>query len=111
MVGGDFLGHQILVKSMVGGDSAPDCCANFDRFKHMKVLVPPLRELEAQVFQQLFQYMWSSVLMEGATADQLPGAVAKQWVMQPSKEEESVQRWIDAFQVMPLHITSEDPLI
>lgn len=63
--------------------------------------MPPLRELEAQVFQQLFQYMWSSVLMEGATADQLPGAVAKQWIMQPSKEEECVQRWIDAFQVYP----------
>ena len=65
----------------------------------MQGLVPPLRELEAQIFQQLFQYMWSFVLMEGATADQLPGALAKQWVIPPSKEEESVQRWIDALQV------------
>ena len=65
-------------------------------------LVPPLRELEEQLFQQLFQYMWSFVLMEGATADQLPGALGKQWVIPPSPEEASVQRWIDAFQVRPL---------
>lgn len=41
--------------------------------------------------------------MEGATADQLPGSVGKKWVISPSKEEESVQRWIDAFQVCKLN--------
>ena len=61
--------------------------------------MPPLRELEEQLFQQLFQHMWSFVLMEGATADRLPGALAKQWVIPPSPEEASVQRWIDALQV------------
>ncbi len=68
-------------------------------------LVPPLRNLEEQLFQQLFQYMWSFVLMEGATADQLPGALGKQWVIPPSQEEASVQRWIDAFQAsQPFHL-------
>lgn len=38
--------------------------------------------------------------MEGATADQLPGALGKQWVIPPSQEEASVQRWIDAFQAI-----------
>lgn len=61
--------------------------------------MPPLRELEAHIFQQLFQYMWSTVLLEGARADQLPGAQPKQWIIPPSKEEEAVQRWIDALQV------------
>ena len=64
----------------------------------LQVLVPPLRELEAHIFQQLFQHMWSSILMEGVTADQLPGAQPKHWIIQPSREEEAIQRWIDGFQ-------------
>ena len=47
--------------------------------------------------------------MEGATADQLPGALVKQWIIPPSKEEESVQRWIDAFQVCPAGTSSQNP--
>lgn len=64
--------------------------------------MPPLRELEAHIFQQLFQHMWSSILIEGVTADQLPGAQSKYWIIPPSKEEEAVQRWIDGFQVRAL---------
>ena len=61
--------------------------------------MPPLRELESHIFQQLFNHLWASVLMEGVNADQLPGTQPKHWIIPPSKEEEAVQRWIDAFQV------------
>ena len=63
------------------------------------MLVPPLRELESHIFQQLFHHLWAYVLMEGVTADQLPGTQPKHWIIPPSREEEAVQRWIDAFQV------------
>lgn len=62
--------------------------------------MPPLRELEGFIFQQLFQHMWAFSLVEGVTADQLPGAQPKHWIITPSREEEAVQRWIDGFQVM-----------
>ena len=70
----------------------------------VKVLVPPLRVLEAEIFQQLFQHMWSCVLMEGITADQLPGNSRKSWSIQPNQQEEAVERWIDAFQVKPISV-------
>ena len=38
--------------------------------------------------------------MEGITADQLPGYVKKNWIMPPKGQEEAVERWIDAFQVL-----------
>ena len=64
-----------------------------------QVLVPPLRELETAIFEQLYRHLWTSVLLEGASADLLPGAQPKQWIIAPSKEEEAVQRWLDALQV------------
>ena len=39
--------------------------------------MPPLRELEAYIFDQIFHHLWHTVLMEGATSDVLAGASHK----------------------------------
>lgn len=67
----------------------------------MQGLVPPLRDLEAHLVQQLFQNMWTHVLLEGATAHKLSGARSLKWTINPSREEEAVQRWVDALQAHP----------
>lgn len=49
--------------------------------------------------------------MEGITADQIPGYSRKKWAMQPNPQEEAVERWIDALQVMqPTGLTMQADL-
>ena len=70
-----------------------------------QVLVPPLRELEAYVFEQLLRQLWRGVLLEAALGDSVAGeAAARPWpaskhVRHATKEEAAVQRWLQALQV------------
>jgi hypothetical protein len=79
------------------------------------VLVPPLRELEAYVFEQLLRQLWRGVLIEATLGDSVAGAAAARpfptWRhRRMTREEAAVVRWLQALQVchcfsisVPLH--------
>ncbi|CAL5224103.1 g6734 [Coccomyxa viridis] len=69
----------------------------------MQVLVPPLRELEGYVFEQLLRQLWRNVLLEATFGDTLAGASAAKPILpskhrQATREEQAVQRWLQALQ-------------
>ena len=69
-----------------------------------QVLVPPLRELEGYVFEQLLRQLWRNVLLEATFGDTLAGASAAKPILpakhrQATREEQAVQRWLQALQV------------
>ena len=69
-----------------------------------QVLVPPLRELEGYVFEQLLRQLWRNVLLEATFGDSLAGASAAKPILpskhrQATREEQAVQRWLQALQV------------
>lgn len=69
-----------------------------------QVLVPPLRELEGYVFEQLLRQLWRNVLLEATFDDTLAGASAAKPILpskhrQATREEQAVQRWLQALQV------------
>ena len=68
------------------------------------MLVPPLRELEGYVFEQLLRQLWRNVLLEATFGDTLAGASAAKPLLpskhrQATREEQAVQRWLQALQV------------
>ncbi len=70
----------------------------------VQVLVPPLRELEGYVFEQLLRQLWRNVLLEATFGDSLAGASAAKPLLpsrhrQATREEQAVQRWLQALQV------------
>ena len=70
----------------------------------VQVLVPPLRELEGYVFEQLLRQLWRNVLLEATFGDTLAGASAAKPILpakhrQATREEQAVQRWLQALQV------------
>lgn len=77
------------------------------------MLVPPLRELEGYVFEQLLRQLWRNVLLEATFGDSLAGASAAKPLLpskhrQATREEQAVQRWLQALQVRLLH--SDTPI-
>ncbi|KAK9805120.1 hypothetical protein WJX72_000185 [[Myrmecia] bisecta] len=68
----------------------------------MDVLVPPLRELEGYIFEQMFRHLWTSVLLEHANSEGLPGS--QQPVMvhghKVSSQELAIQRWFESLQAV-----------
>ena len=76
------------------------------RLLPVQVLVPPLRELEGYVFEQLLRQLWRNVLLEATFGDSLAGASAAKPLLpskhrQATREEQAVQRWLQALQVYP----------
>lgn len=68
------------------------------------MLVPPLRELEAYVFEQLLRQLWRGVLIEATLGDSVAGAAAARPFpasrhRTATREEAAVQRWLQALQV------------
>ena len=66
--------------------------------------MPPLRELEGYVFEQLLRQLWRNVLLEATYGDTLAGASAAKPILpskhrQATREEQAVQRWLQALQV------------
>ncbi|KAL3132833.1 hypothetical protein ABBQ38_006758 [Trebouxia sp. C0009 RCD-2024] len=69
----------------------------------MKVLVPPLRELEGYIFERLFRYLWQKALLESVSREPTGGpAMFSPHMMTPihkaSQHEDAIQRWLDALQ-------------
>ena len=80
----------------------------------VQVLVPPLRELEGYVFEQLLRQLWRNVLLEATFGDSLAGASAAKPLLpskhrQATREEQAVQRWLQALQVCSWHFLIQDP--
>ena len=80
----------------------------------VQVLVPPLRELEGYVFEQLLRQLWRSVLLEATFGDSLAGASAAKPLLpskhrQATREEQAVQRWLQALQVYPWQALGQEP--
>lgn len=76
----------------------------------IQVLVPPLRELEAYVFEQLMRQLWRGVLIEATMGDSVAGAAAARPFpdlrrRRMTREEAAVQRWLQALQVNCLVIS------
>lgn len=70
----------------------------------LQVLVPPLRELEAYIFERLFRYLWQKALLESVSREPSGGpAMFSPHMMTPthkaSQHEDAIQRWLDALQV------------
>jgi len=79
-----------------------------------QVLVPPLRELEGYVFEQLLRQLWRNVLLEATFGDTLAGASAAKPILpskhrQATREEQAVQRWLQALQVCTANTGSASP--
>ncbi|KAL0019458.1 hypothetical protein WJX77_004963 [Trebouxia sp. C0004] len=68
----------------------------------MKVLVPPLRELEVYIFERLFRYLWQKALLESVKREPSGGPMFSPHMMTPthkaSQHEDAIQRWLDALQ-------------
>ena len=68
-----------------------------------QVLVPPLRELEAYIFERLFRYLWQKALLESVKREPSGGPMFSPHMMTPthkaSQHEDAIQRWLDALQV------------
>ena len=80
----------------------------------VQVLVPPLRELEGYVFEQLLRQLWRNVLLEATFGDTLAGASAAKPLLpskhrQATREEQAVQRWLQALQVCSWHYLLQEP--
>ena len=80
-------------------------------FLPAQVLVPPLRELEGYVFEQLLRQLWRNVLLEATFGDTLAGASAAKPILpskhrQATREEQAVQRWLQALQVCTAKLIS-----
>ena len=66
--------------------------------------MPPLRELEAYVFEQLLRQLWRGVLIEATLGDSVAGAAAARPFpashrRHATREETAVLRWLQALQV------------
>lgn len=69
----------------------------------LQVLVPPLRELEAYIFERLYRYLWTKALMESANREPASQANFSPHILSPthkaSQHEDAISRWLDALQV------------
>ena len=63
-----------------------------------QVLVPPLRELESYIFNQMFNFLWS-IMVDFAASDAAGVPVGRPPVHPPSREETAIWRWLEALQV------------
>ena len=74
-----------------------------------QVLVPPLRELEGHIFEQMFRYLWTSVLLDAANSQDAvvtPRPAFAHAGHKVSTQDMAIQRWCDALQV---RLVSCDP--
>lgn len=69
----------------------------------VQVLVPPLRELEAYIFERLYRFLWTKALLESANREPASQANFSPHVLSPthkaSQHEDAISRWLDALQV------------
>ena len=62
-----------------------------------QVLVPPLRELENYIFNQMFNFLWS-IMVDFAASDAAGVPVGRPPLHPPSREETAIWRWLEALQ-------------
>lgn len=78
----------------------PDSPSGEDTFDWvMKVLVPPLRQLESYIFNQIFAYLWR-VMTDYAASEAAGVPPGRPPLHPPSREEAAVNRWLDALQLV-----------
>ena len=65
-----------------------------------QVLVPPLRELENYIFNQMFNFLWG-IMTDFAASDAAGVPVGRPPLHPPSREETAIWRWLEAMQVGP----------
>ena len=66
-----------------------------------QVLVPPLRELENYIFNQMFNFLWG-IMTDFAASDAAGVPVGRPPLHPPSREETAIWRWLEAMQVGPV---------
>lgn len=60
--------------------------------------MPPLRQLESYIFNQIFAYLWR-VMTDYAASEAAGVPPGRPPLHPPSREEAAVNRWLDALQV------------
>ena len=60
--------------------------------------MPPLRELENYIFNQMYNFLWS-IMVDFAASDAAGVPVGRPPLHPPSREETAIFRWLEALQV------------
>ena len=65
--------------------------------------MPPLRELENYIFNQMFNFLWG-IMTDFAASDAAGVPVGRPPMHPPSREETAIWRWLEALQVTCLGV-------